>query len=224
MMVTFVSQCQKNALKKTRRVLDAFADRIGDNTWQTLITEDGLHVVKKMLRQSASKNTAVSCFWIRTRSRSQFLWVVGNKNRFNVQGIVPVNSTRKNLLKDHIENDWHYLPLIKALAALSALFHDWGKSTELFQAKLNPKNNMAFKGDPIRHEWISLLLFNAFIQTTDSSSDIAWLTQLSHGNFDEEALKQKVLKQTPNPLNGLPPVAKLIAWLIVSHHRLPLPA
>ena len=26
-MVTFVSQCEKNALKKTRRVLDAFATR-----------------------------------------------------------------------------------------------------------------------------------------------------------------------------------------------------
>ena len=38
MMVTFISQCEKNALKKTRRVLDAFANRIGDNTWQTVIT------------------------------------------------------------------------------------------------------------------------------------------------------------------------------------------
>lgn len=47
MMVTFVSQCEKNALKKTRRVLDAFANRIGDNTWQTLITEEGLLTVKK---------------------------------------------------------------------------------------------------------------------------------------------------------------------------------
>lgn len=47
MMVTFISQCEKNALKKTRRVLDAFADRIGDNTWQTVITEEGLKTVKK---------------------------------------------------------------------------------------------------------------------------------------------------------------------------------
>jgi len=39
MMVTFISQCEKKALKKTRRVLDAFANRIGDNTWQTVITE-----------------------------------------------------------------------------------------------------------------------------------------------------------------------------------------
>lgn len=56
MMVTFVSQCEKNALSKTRRVLDAFANRIGDNTWQTLITEEGLLTVKKMLRQTARQH------------------------------------------------------------------------------------------------------------------------------------------------------------------------
>lgn len=100
MMVTFVSQCQKNALKKTRRVLDAFADRIGDNTWQTVITEDGLAVVKKMLRQTASKNTAVSCHWIRSRSRSEYLWAVGNKSQFDEVGRVPVNYTENELILD----------------------------------------------------------------------------------------------------------------------------
>ena len=100
MMVTFVSQCEKNALKKTRRVLDAFADRIGDNTWQTVITEDGLLTVKKMLRQTASKSTAVSCHWIRSRARSQVLWVVGNRNKFNSLGVVPVNTTKKEVPMD----------------------------------------------------------------------------------------------------------------------------
>ena len=100
MMVTFVSQCEKNALKKTRRVLDAFANRIGDNTWQTLITEDGLLTVKKMLRQTASKSTAVSCHWIRTRARSHFLWAVGNRSKFNQQGVVPVNTTEKEVFMD----------------------------------------------------------------------------------------------------------------------------
>jgi CRISPR-associated endonuclease/helicase Cas3 len=223
MMVTFVSQCEKNALKKTRRVLDAFADRIGDNTWQTLITEDGLLTVKKMLRQTASKSTAVSCHWIRSRSRSQFLWVVGNRRNFNELGVVPVNSTKRNLLNTDIENDWHYLPLIKALVGLAALLHDWGKATALFQEKLNPKSKMSFKGDPIRHEWISLLLLNAFVQTTDTSSDEAWLTQLSSGEVNEDALKQLVKQNELQPLSKLPPVAKLVAWLIVSHHRLPLP-
>ena len=91
MMVTFVSQCEKNALKKTRRVLDSFANRIGDNTWQTIITQEGLGAVQKLLRKTASKSTAVSCHWIRSRSRSDFLWVVGNKDMFNEEGVVPVN-------------------------------------------------------------------------------------------------------------------------------------
>lgn len=42
MMVTFVSQCEKKALSRTRRVLDSFADRIGDNTWQMGSTQEDL--------------------------------------------------------------------------------------------------------------------------------------------------------------------------------------
>ena len=99
-MVTFVSQCQKKSLTRTRRVLDAFANRIGDNTWQTVITEDGLIAVKKLLRKSASKNTAVSCHWIRSRSRSELVWVVGNRSQFSQEGIVPVNTTSKELFMD----------------------------------------------------------------------------------------------------------------------------
>jgi CRISPR-associated endonuclease/helicase Cas3 len=102
MMVTFVSQCEKKSLARTRRVLDAFADRIGDNTWQTVITQEGLLAVKKLLRKTASKNTAVSCHWIRSRSRSELVWIVGNKSRFNSQGIVPVNYTSKEVIMDRL--------------------------------------------------------------------------------------------------------------------------
>ncbi|WP_159816905.1 type I-F CRISPR-associated helicase Cas3f [Colwellia sp. 20A7] len=218
MMVTFVSQCEKNALKKTRRVLDAFANRIGDNTWQTIITEDGLLTVKRMLRQTASKSTAVSCHWIRSRSRSQFIWVVGNKSKFNEQGIVPVNSTRKNLLNSEIENDWKYLPLIKSLTALSALLHDWGKASRLFQEKLNPNSKNKFKGDPLRHEWISVLLLNALV---NSQNDETWLTELAQNGFTESQLKATIKVENIKPLDKLPNAAKLLAWLIVSHHRLP---
>jgi len=89
MMVTFVSQCEKKSLAKTRRVLDAFASRIGSNTWQTVITNEGLQAVKTLLRSTASKNTAVSCHWLRSRSRSELVWIVGNRSKFNAQGIVP---------------------------------------------------------------------------------------------------------------------------------------
>ena len=138
MMVIFVSQCEKKALNKTRRVLDAFANRIGDTTWQTVITDEGLTAVKKLLRKSASKNTAVSCHWLRSRSRSELVWIIGNRNKFNAQGIVPVNITQRSIINTQWENDWHYLPLIKSLTALAALFHDFGKASLCFQEKLQP--------------------------------------------------------------------------------------
>jgi CRISPR-associated endonuclease/helicase Cas3 len=100
MLVTFVSECEKKALARTRRVLDAFADRIGSNTWQTVMTEDGLIAVKNLLRKTATKNTAVACHWARSRSRSDLVWVVGAKDNFNQQGIVPVNRTEKEVFMD----------------------------------------------------------------------------------------------------------------------------
>ena len=97
MLVTFISQCEKKAINRTRRILDAFANRIGDNVWQTAITEDGLTTVKKLLRQSATKSTAVSCHRVRTRQRTELVWIVGNRNKFNEVGIVPVNWTEKEM-------------------------------------------------------------------------------------------------------------------------------
>ncbi|MGQ0518444.1 hypothetical protein ACT453_54420, partial [Bacillus sp. D-CC] len=61
-----------------------------------------------------------------------------------------------------------YLPLIKALVAVSALLHDWGKATVLFQQKLLSKNDQ-FKGDPLRHEWISCMLLNALVQSSGNT-------------------------------------------------------
>ncbi|MGL4928489.1 MAG: type I-F CRISPR-associated helicase Cas3f [Plesiomonas shigelloides] len=223
MMVTFVSQCEKNALSKTRRVLDAFANRIGDNTWQTLITEEGLLTVKKMLRQTASRSTAVSCHWIRSRSRSQFLWVVGNKKKFSSDGYVPVNYTEKDLLNSDYESDWKYLPLIKALAGIAALLHDWGKASLLFQEKLNPEKKPKHKGDPLRHEWVSCLLFHQWISCQDHERlDEVWLNSMIEKGIDETCFHGNTLLRD-KALAELPTAAGLIAWLIVSHHRLPLP-
>lgn len=226
MIVTFVSQCEKNAIRKTRRVLDAFANRIGDNTWQTLITEDGLHAVKKMLRQTASKSTAVSCHWIRSRSRSQLLWVVGNKRQFNAEGHVPVNRTEQDLLFADEDNNWKYLPLIKAFTGLAGLLHDWGKATQLFQDKLHPESKNKFKGDPLRHEWISSLLLMALIKSgKEPARDQSWLEPLLSQSIDEQQLKHALtgLSASGSPLADLPDAASVLMWLVLSHHRLPKP-
>ncbi|MBS9780124.1 MAG: type I-F CRISPR-associated helicase Cas3 [Moraxellaceae bacterium] len=220
MLVTFISQCEKNALKKTRRVLDAFANRIGDNVWQTAITEEGLKTVKQLLRNSASRSTAVSCHRVRTRNRTELVWIVGNKRKFNELGHVAVNRTRKNILHNEWENNWHYASSIQIITTISALLHDIGKSTVGFQNKLTTPT---FIGDPYRHEWISLKLFELML--TDCDTDEQWLQRFV--NIKEWLKNNDIGKQLPQVetdktnIANLPPLAQWVAWLIVSHHRLP---
>jgi CRISPR-associated endonuclease/helicase Cas3 len=226
MQVIFVSRCEKQALKKTRKILDAFADRIGDNSWRTLITKNGLVAVKAMLRKQATKNTAVSCHWIRSNNQHELLFIVGHRHKFNpITGVAPVNTTKKNLLTMDEDHDWHYLPIIKSLTGIAALLHDWGKSTVLFQQKLV---NGSKKSDPVRHEWISTILFIAFVNshTKDNTDDTPWLEQLAKGNIDEQNIINQLQKMQSLDVSylQLPPIASIIAWLILSHHRLPINA
>ena len=224
MMVTFVSQCEKKALKKTRRVLDAFANRIGDNTWQTVITKEGLQAAHKLLKKTASKSTAVSCHWIRSRARSELLWIVGKRHEFNEMGYVPVNSTQRNILHNEWKSDWTYISCIQIIATLAALLHDIGKSTIGFQTKL-----MAFTpyGDPYRHEWLSLKLFEWLIK--DCETDEAWLQRFTNveGHIAENLSDQSSMLEVitnnkeKSTMGTMPPLAQWIAWLIVTHHRLP---
>lgn len=223
MIVIFISQCEKKALARTRRVLDAFADRIGNNTWQTVITEEGLQAVKKLLRKTASKSTAVSCHWIRSRARSDLLWVVGRKDAFDYRGIVAVNSTIKN--KQHTESFALNTSVIALLSSLAGYFHDVGKASQLFQNKLIGKSEKIY--EPYRHEWVSLRIFQAFVNGKD---DKTWLNNLAQIDNRAESdmltnlacLQDGVASNIEQPFATLPPVAKLVAWLIVSHHKLPI--
>ncbi|MDZ4124310.1 MAG: hypothetical protein U1E02_09060 [Hydrogenophaga sp.] len=133
MNVLIISQCDKRALTETRRILDQFAERRGDRTWQTPITQDGLDTRRRLLRKTARKNTAVACHWIRGLDHSELVWVVGDRKRFNAQGAVPTNTTQRNILRGNDENDWHTGQDIHLLAGLAALLHDLGKASRAFR-------------------------------------------------------------------------------------------
>lgn len=222
MMVLFTSRSEKKALLTVRRILDQFADRIGNDTWQTIMTEEGVQEVKTLLRRSATKSTAVSCRWIRSRNRSQLLWVVGNRDKFNEDGMVPVNTTRKNILHKEWEGGWPYLSLLKALVSVAALFHDWGKSSDHFQKKLR---SSLMEKDPYRHEWVSCQMLAAVATLSgDTEDDAAWMHLFLDGKLKKTALKSKMKKlgSQAGELSAMPPIMRILAWLILSHHRLPV--
>ena len=239
MNVLFVSQCSGNALAETRRILDQFGERRGDCVWQTPITEDGLAVVARLLRKTARKNTAVACHWIRGRNHSELLWIIGDRRRFNAAGAVPTNVTARAVLPDE-DDDWRTGEGCRLLAALAALWHDVGKINKAFQKKLQGGGSAS---DAFRHEWLSLRLFQAFVGA--EKDDRLWLERLAALGREEKGLSRlakdwlkalckdaddgmpgsggrSAAPPCPSAFAALPPLARVIAWLVLGHHRLPV--
>lgn len=220
MNILLVSQCKKRALTETRRIIDQFAERCGERTWQTAMTEDGLQTLYKLLRKTARKNTAVACYWTHGKNLTDLLWIVGDRSQFNQQGRVPTNRTKRNILQSGNESSWHYATTIQLITTIAGLLHDLGKATIGFQSKLRATEKVA--GDPYRHEWISLQLFLLMIQ--NCTTDQAVFERLA--NFSQYQQQcpnwhQKLNKTEKTDLMQWPLLTQWIAWLIVSHHRMP---
>ncbi len=230
MNVLLISQCSKNALTETRRILDQFAERRGDRTWQTPITQQGLDTLHRLLRKTARKNTAVACHWIRGKDHSELIWIVGDARQFNAHGATPTNMTQRDVLRANNENNWHSGEDIRLLARLAALFHDLGKANEVFQKKLKSPQASA---DPFRHEWVSLRLFESFVGEA-CNDDRAWLERLltldgsetkwvlDDGRLNKDGVSIRKIYRPFKTLQS--PLARALGWLIVSHHRLPTPS
>ena len=179
MNVLLISECSGHALPETRRILDQFAERRGERTWQTAITQQGLDAIRRLLRKSARRNSAIACHWIRGHNRSELLWIVGNASYFNSEGAVPTNTTVQDIRRTLHENDWRTGEVIRLLAKLAALFHDVGKASESFQEKLRSKEPVR---DAFRHEWVSLRMFMAVVGS--ARDDTEWLVRLSEQQAD----------------------------------------
>ncbi|RMH89055.1 type I-F CRISPR-associated helicase Cas3 [Lysobacter pythonis] len=223
MNILLVSECSGRAINATRRILDQFAERRGERAWQTPITREGLNTLRQLLRKSARKNTAVACHWIRGLNHTELLWIVGNASRFNAQGAVPTNTTRRDVLRNTDENDWHTGEDIGLLAQLAALLHDLGKASVAFQHRLAGR---LVERNLYRHEWVSLRLFLTFVGEDD---DEGWLRRLASPTVDDDVAwlaagryLRDGIDTTAPPFAHLPPLAAAVAWLVLTHHRLPI--
>lgn len=220
MNIILISRCNKNALTETRRILDQFAERKGDRVWQTPITMEGLKTLRMLLKKTARRNTAVACHWVRGRNQTELMWIAGNIRRFNEDGTAPTNRTTRSFVKTKgplCEDLWKNNQTIAILAGITGLFHDLGKGNKLFQTMISGGGGYF---QPYRHEWLSFLIFIAF---TESKNDKDWLKELEvFGAGDANHLLQQIdFHKKADFFSSLAPIAKTIAWLIVSHHRLP---
>lgn len=221
MNVMIVSLCTKRAREESCRIIDQFAERMGTGTWQTIITLEGVATLRKLLRKTARRNTAVACHWLKKSGQAELMWIVGSPRRFNAQGRVPTNRTTRPIRQNDDGSRWQCAESVALLAAIAGLFHDFGKSGRCFQDSLTGRSHKSYQ--PYRHEWVSLRLFQAFV---GDQNDEQWLKKL--GDIvpqDETDLLARLDKDnrhySSSPFRALPPLARTIAWLILSHHRLP---
>lgn len=182
MNILLISQCSKNAREQSCQILDQFAERKGDATWQTVITLEGLDTLRRLLRKTARRNTAIACHWIKKSGQTELLWIVGNLRRFSATGAVPTNRTSRDILRQQHESAWRTTETIALVAGIAGLFHDIGKAGALFQVGLRPGAKKSYQ--PFRHEWLSIRFFQAFV---GDKTDKEWLQTLGAVSAADEA-------------------------------------
>jgi CRISPR-associated endonuclease/helicase Cas3 len=206
MHILLVSQCEKKAILRTAKVLDAYAVRHGDRTWVTPITRIGLDALYRELRSRGTRQTAVACYVNDGARRLKLLWVVGRKGAFGPAGSVAV-ATKTGPMKDHVPDLSPAVRVACLLAECAGLIHDFGKYGQVFQRKLDSNTPLA---DPIRHEWISLQVLLSLLD--GGTWEQGWNKQLRMTEYRAHAHGIE---------KGLQSVEAVLAFLVMSHHRLP---
>ena len=157
--------------------------------------------------------------------------IVGDRRRFNASGAVPTKISQ-NMVVVRDDQFWPSQDLIGSAAALSALFHDLGKAIEAFQLMLRGKKEPG--RNLYRHEWVSARLFQAFcgqdpdaqilerLATESETANIAlWLSpERLYRDGLEDLTRNDPRRELFRYLSDRP-LASLVTWLILSHHRLP---
>lgn len=208
MHITLYSACEKKAWKRSRKILDSYANRVGERAWQTPITMEGLSELHKLLRSAASRQTAIACYRNDGVSSMKLLWTVGRKDLFSKDGFYPV-AYKRNPRKEVPPS----LRLVSLLSRGSGYLHDWGKSSEDFARKLEFAigDSMKSREDaPVeyaRHEWLSYVLFRG---------------ALENGFEDAHKAAESInsIKDCKSIKKGFSTARGAMEYIILTHHKL----
>ena len=217
MHVIFISMCEKNAIKKTRRILDSFANRVGNSTWATPINKESLDTIRSALKKSATRQTAVACYKNEGMMRMKLIWTVGNKSTFGKNGEIAIaTKTHQSSLPNLL-----WLNIACSIAKASGLGHDIGKATADFQNKINPEITSASQSDPIRHELVSTAIVHKMLngkQWSDAWDDLDAddLCKSNHLPPDKTVMPDFVAFIQ----HGIASYRDAILFCIATHHKL----
>lgn len=213
MHVLFISVCERKAVRRSRAILDSYALRVGERTWLSPMTEEGLEEVRSALSRGATRQTAVACYRNDGRRRMKLLWIVGARRKFGPEGRFPVG--RRHVSAPVTVPDWVRHACL--MAELAGLLHDIGKYSQKFQKKLR---GLSSPVDGVRHEWISLKLWQSMRSGKDWEE--AW-KKLESESRQKEQLCAVVLgeRQIRNASRHGPASARECTdALVATHHGL----
>ncbi|TXF10358.1 type I-F CRISPR-associated helicase Cas3f [Pelomicrobium methylotrophicum] len=210
MHVVFVSNTTGKSSGRVNAVLDAYATRIGQNTWATPITEDGLEEVKKHIKRKVSRHVSVACYRNKGVYGMELLWIVGNKNMYDHHGYYAPETRSRGL---QMPMAYRHAALV---AGLSGYCHDIGKANGQFRGKLKlsveGKASQENQSDPVRHEWISAWILQQFaLQSDKDLPDV-----MSEWNKDRLS---RILKEDWKPVNSIQTALDAALMIVATHHK-----
>lgn len=225
MYAVFIANCEHAALRRSRSVLDRYAQRIGDRAWATRITEDGLASAHAALRACASRNTSVACYRSDAIHGLRIAWIVGNRNAYDQEGRFAVATQHKE--STPMPDFFRHAAL---MSQLEGYWHDIGKASVRFQTKLENDTGLAddpgrYVADGVRHEWISAWLFR-HLESPEPEIQKPAASLEPHGEVMKSAWKimagsqQRISDPAILPMeSGTNSVFDAVNWAIATHHR-----
>ena len=250
MNIIVISECEKAAWKKTRRVVSKYLFQAGRRTWMGSITEEGLKDLHNELKVIASKNMSVICHKVVARNWTKVAFIVGTKKHFDDSGNFCFSNSSIPLPKENRPPPGIIKVLVLA-NVFAGLMHDFAKQIYSFQNKIrlsSPKNVNGKKIiiDPIRHDRLSAEclctlytyirskktvrnerdLFSFFSKIDKNNLDCLFGQNLSAKNIrfkddkGEPSQINNLLKELLTTANGKYRIFSLILHLVLSHHFL----